>query len=172
MIQGNDGGANVSLNGGRSWSSIFNQPTAQFYHVTTDNRNPYWVYGSQQDNTSLALASRSANGAITTQEWIQPGGGESGYIAVHPDDPNIVYGGAIGSGLGHGRLIRYDGSSYEERLVTAWPEVVGMGRGAEDVKFRFQWTFPVEFSPHDPDILYACSQYRPQIDGRGHTPGN
>ena len=169
MVQGNDGGANVSLNGGRSWSTIFNQPTAQFYHVTTDNRHPYWVYGSQQDNTALGLASRSANGAITTQEWIQPGGGESGYIAIDPRDPNIVYGGAIGSGLGHGRLVRYDGSTFEERLVTAWPEVMGMGRGAESVKYRFQWTFPIEFSPHNPEVLYACSQYVHRSTDEGHS---
>ncbi len=104
MIEGNDGGANVTFNGGLSWSSIFNQPTAQFYHVTTDNQVPYRLYGSQQDNTALTVPSASATGAITQADWYQPGGGESGYIAVKATDSNIVVGGAIGSGAGNGRL--------------------------------------------------------------------
>ncbi len=159
MIEGNDGGANVTLNGAETWSSIYNQPTAQFYHAIADNRHPYRVYGSQQDNTALALPSRSANGAITTQEWYQPGGGESGYIAIRPDNPNIVYGGAIGSGAGNGRLLRYDHETFEERAINVWPEVTGMGRGAEALKYRFQWTFPIELSPFDPNTLYVTSNH-------------
>jgi photosystem II stability/assembly factor-like uncharacterized protein len=159
MIEGNDGGANVTLNGAESWSSIYNQPTAQFYHAIADNQNPYKVYGSQQDNTAFALPSRSANGAITMQEWMQPGGGESGYIAIRPDNPNIVYGGAIGSGAGNGRLIRYNHETFEERAINVWPEVTGMGRGAEALKYRFQWTFPIELSPFDPNVLYVTSNH-------------
>lgn len=157
MIEGNDGGANVSFNGGLSWSTIYNQPTAQFYHVTTDDRTPYRLYGSQQDNTALSVPSSSLRGAITETEYFEPGGGESGYIAIKPDDNNIVYGGAIGSGAGHGRLLRFDQRTMETRVVTVWPEVHGMGRGAEALKYRFQWTFPITFSPHDPNTLYVTS---------------
>ena len=157
MIEGNDGGANISLNGGKSWSTIYNQPTAQFYHVTTDDRSPYRLYGSQQDNTALSVPSSSIRGAITETEYFEPGGGESGYIAIKPDDNNIVYGGAIGSGAGNGRLLRFDQRTMETRIVTPWPEVQGMGRGAGSMKYRFQWTFPIVFSPHDPNTLYATS---------------
>jgi photosystem II stability/assembly factor-like uncharacterized protein len=159
MIEGNDGGANVTLNGGETWSSIYNQPTAQFYHVIADNQHPYKIYGSQQDNTAFALPSQSGNGAITLQESMQPGGGESGYIAIRPDNPNIVYGGAIGSGAGNGRLIRYNHETFEERAINVWPEVTGMGRGAEALKYRFQWTFPIEISPYDPNVLYVTSNH-------------
>lgn len=157
MIEGNDGGACVTYNGGASWSTILNQPTAQFYHVTADTRFPYHIYGSQQDNTAMALPSYSNLGAITQLEWEKPGGGESGYIAVKPDNPNIIFGGAIGSGAANGRLIRYDRSTKQERNVTAWPEDTGWGDPALDLKYRFQWTFPIQFSPHDPNVLYIAS---------------
>jgi photosystem II stability/assembly factor-like uncharacterized protein len=167
MIEGNDGGANVTYNGGRSWSSIYNQPTAQFYHVTTDNRVPYYLYGSQQDNTAIAGPSSSQRGAITLSEWFQPGGGESGYIAVKPTDENIVFGGAIGSGAGNGRLIKYDRRTNASAVMTVWPEVQGMGRGAEDLKYRFQWTFPIVYSSHDGTTLYVTSNvvHRSTDDG-------
>ncbi len=155
MIEGNDGGACVSFNGGASWSTIYNQPTAQFYHVTTDTRVPYRIYGSQQDNSALSLPSRSMVGAIGPSEWFVPGGGESGYIAVRPDQPDIIYGGAIGSGFGNGLLWRHDQATQSDRNITVWPEVVGMGEGADALKYRFQWTFPVELSPHDPSVLYV-----------------
>jgi photosystem II stability/assembly factor-like uncharacterized protein len=159
MIQGNDGGACVSFNGGASWSTIYNQPTAQFYHVAADTQFPYRVYGSQQDNSAITVPSRTVRTAITEQDWYVPGGGESGYIAIHPDNPNIVYGGAIGSGPGDGLLYRYDHATQQVRNITVWPESKGMGAGAKDVKYRFQWTYPIEFSPHDPRVLYACSQH-------------
>ncbi|HSH64419.1 MAG TPA: glycosyl hydrolase, partial [Bacteroidia bacterium] len=88
IILGNDGGALVTLNGGKSWSSIYNQPTAEMYHVTVDNQFPYRVYGAQQDNTTMSVPSRSRNVAIIFPDWKEIGGGESGYIAVHPDDPD------------------------------------------------------------------------------------
>jgi photosystem II stability/assembly factor-like uncharacterized protein len=156
MIEGNDGGACVTFNGGLTWSTLYNQPTAQFYHVTADQRIPYRVYGSQQDNTAICLPSRSSRGAIASTEWYEPGGGESGYIAVDPRNPDIVYGGAIGSGFGNGRLLRYDHRTGQERNVTIWPETTGMGDGAKDLKYRFQWTFPIQFSPHDPGTLYVA----------------
>ena len=159
MIEGNDGGACVTYNGGLTWSSIYNQPTAQFYHVTTDNRVPYRVFGSQQDNTAMSVPSESARGAITQTEWWEPGGGESGYIAVKPDNPEVIFGGGVGSGAGDGRLIRFDHSTGETRIVTVWPEVTGMGRGAKHYKYRFQWTFPIHFSKHDANTLYTTSNH-------------
>jgi len=159
MIEGNDGGACVSFNGGLSWSTIYNQPTAQFYHVAADTRFPYRVYGSQQDNSAITLPSRSLKGPITAQDWYVPGGGESGYIAIRPDNPNIVYGGAIGSGPGDGLLYRYDHGTDQVRNITVWPESKGMGGGAADLKYRFQWTYPIELSPHDPQTLYVTSQH-------------
>ncbi len=146
MIEGNDGGACVSFNGGVTWSTLYNQPTAQLYHVFADQRQPYHLYASQQDNSAMRIPSLASRGAITMVDWIEPGGGESGYIAVHPDDPNIVIGGAIGSGSGNGRLTHYDCRTDQERVINVWPEATNMGVGAIDLKYRFQWTFPVFFS--------------------------
>jgi photosystem II stability/assembly factor-like uncharacterized protein len=159
MIQGDDGGAYVSYDGGRTWSSILNQPTAQFYHVTTDDHMPYNVYGSQQDNWPMKLPSAEFEGAISWKDHVEPGGGESGYIAISRNPPHRVIGGAVGSGSGHGRLIAWNPETGQKRNVTVWPEDYGKGAGAIDMKYRFQWTFPVEFSPHDPGVLYACSNH-------------
>ena len=155
MIEGNDGGACVSFNGGQSWSTIYNQLTAQFYHVSIDDQHPYRVYGTQQDNSSVSVPSASENGGITWGDCYPAGTGESGYIAVHPRDPNIVYVGAVGSSPGGGgALQRYDHRTRQIRLVTVWPEVY-YGWGAKDLRYRFAWTFPIVFSPHDPETLYA-----------------
>ncbi len=153
MIQGNDGGASVSFTGGASWSSIYNQPTAEFYHVTTDNQVPYRVYGAQQDNTTISLPSRSALAGITQSDSYEVGGGESGYIAVRPDNPNIIFAGNY-----HGYLTRYDHLTRQDRNITVWPEAV-TGWGAKDVKYRFQWTFPIILSPHDPNVLYVTGNH-------------
>jgi photosystem II stability/assembly factor-like uncharacterized protein len=156
MIEGNDGGACVSFNGGASWSSIHNQPTAQFYHLATDNQFPYRVYGTQQDNSAISTPSRSYKGAILWQDCYAVGSSESGHIAVHPGDPNIVYSGAVGSAPGGGGvLLRYDHRSGQVRIVTVWPELYG-GWGAGDLRYRFQWTFPILLSPHDSDVLYCA----------------
>jgi len=159
MIEGNDGGACVTYDGGRSWSTILNQPTAQFYHVATDERMPYHVYGSQQDNWAMRLPSIGFEGAISWKDYVEPGGGESGYIAISPKPPHLVFGGGIGTGLGHGRLIAWNPETGQKRNVTVWPEVVGFGGGADTLKYRFQWTFPVEISTHDPDTIYIGSNY-------------
>ncbi|HLZ31052.1 MAG TPA: glycosyl hydrolase [Chloroflexota bacterium] len=159
MIEGNDGGACVTLDGGRSWSSVLNQPTAQFYHVTTDEQVPYNVYGPQQDNWAMRLPSQSMEGAISWKDYVEPGGGESGYIAISRKAPHLVFGGGIGTGLGHGRLIAWNPETGQKRNVTVWPEVFGMGGGADSLKYRFQWTFPVELSPHDDNVLYICSNF-------------
>jgi photosystem II stability/assembly factor-like uncharacterized protein len=156
MIEGNDGGACVSFNGGASWSTIYNQPTAQFYHVATDTRFPYRVYGTQQDNTAMCVPSRSEKGAILPSQCYPVGSSESGYIAVRPDNPHVVYSGAIGSAPGGGGvMLRYDQATEQVRIITVWPEMYG-GWGAKDLKYRFQWTYPIVLSPHDPNILYAA----------------
>ena len=160
MVRGNDGGACVSFNGGLSWSSIYNQPTAQLYHVCADNRFPYRVYGSQQDNTAITLPSASVDGAIHERDWYAPGGGESGYIAVKPDDPDIVVAsGPIGQRAYNDLMTMYNHRTGQKWIITAWPELYGWGVGAERMKYRFQWTFPILFSRHDPDVLYVCSQH-------------
>ncbi len=155
MVQGNDGGACVSFNAGITWSSIYNQPTAQFYRMDTDNRYPYRVFATQQDNTSIAVPSASYWGAITLGDCSYPGTGESGFIAVHPDDPNIVYCGAVGSSPGGaGALQRYDYRTSQIQLVNVWPEE-STGIAPKDMRYRFAWTFPIVFSPHDSNVLYA-----------------
>jgi photosystem II stability/assembly factor-like uncharacterized protein len=155
MIEGNDGGACVSFNGGMTWSSIYNQPTAQIYRIDIDNRYPYRVYGTQQDNTSISVPSATQWGAITLGDCSYPGTGESGFIAVHPEDPNIVYCGAIGSSPGgSGALQRYDDRTGQMQLVNVWPEE-STGIAPCDMKYRFAWTYPIVFSPHDSDVIYA-----------------
>jgi len=153
LIQGNDGGATVSFNGGESWSTIYNQPTMEFYHVTTDNQVPYRLYGAQQDNSTISVPSRSNLAAITQVDTYEVGGGESGYIAVRPDDPNIVFAGNFA-----GTITRYDHRTGQRQNIHAWPEETA-GWGAKDVKYRFQWTFPILISPHDPNTLYITSQF-------------
>ncbi|MEZ4608573.1 MAG: hypothetical protein R2865_17735, partial [Deinococcales bacterium] len=154
MVQGNDGGACVSLNGGATWSSIYNQPTAQFYHLDVDNQKPYRVYGTQQDNSSLSVPSRSPNTSIHWSDCYIAGSAESGYIAVHPKDPNIVFVGAIGSSPGGGNALqRYDHKTKQIRLVTTWPEAM-TGYGSSEHKYRFAWTYPLFFSPHDANTIY------------------
>ncbi|HKE32504.1 MAG TPA: glycosyl hydrolase, partial [Candidatus Angelobacter sp.] len=152
MIESNDGGANVSTNGGASWTAQSNQPTAQFYHVVTDNRFPYYVYGAQQDNSTVGIASASERGGIDRPSWYPVGGGESGYIAPDPHDPEIVYAGSYG-----GEITRYDHHTGQEQNVTPWP-LNPIGSGAVDQKYRFQWTEPIVFSPHDPNVLYFAAQ--------------
>jgi len=127
MVSANDGGACVTFTGGKAWTNEDNQPTAQFYHVITDNRFPYYVYGAQQDNSTVAIASRNNGFGISTRDWYAVGGGESGYIAPHPVNPNIVYAGSYG-----GYLTRYDHSTGEERNIMPWPENP-MGAGAADL---------------------------------------
>jgi photosystem II stability/assembly factor-like uncharacterized protein len=166
MIEGNDGGAIVSFNGGRSWSSIGNQPTAQFYRVALDQDFPYHVYGAQQDNSTVGTASRGDGGAITEREWHSVGGGESGWIAPDPSDSNIVYAGSY-----DGLLTRYDHRTGTTRNVTVWPDNP-MGYGVEAMKYRFQWNYPLIFSPHDHKLLYAGANVllKTTNEGQSWTP--
>ncbi|MEQ1699337.1 MAG: glycosyl hydrolase [Ilumatobacteraceae bacterium] len=167
MIGADDGGAWVSFNAGGSWSTIYNQLTAQFYHVATDDRFPYTVYGSQQDNSSIAVPSRTGLGAITWANCFPPGTAESGYVAVKPDDPDIVYVGAIGSSPGGGdALQRYDHRTKQIQLVNVWPEAYHDGNTAE---VRFQWTYPIMFSPHDSNTLYAAGNRLFRTIDEGHS---
>ena len=168
IIEGNDGGAHVSYNGGVTWSTVFNQPTAQFYHLDTDNEFPYRVYGTQQDNTAISVPTNvPSKGVILYSDCYPVGPSESGHIAVHPIDPNIVYSGAIGSSPGGGgNLLRYDHKSGQVRIVTVWPEVINAW-GAIAAKYRFNWTFPILFSPHDPNILYCTGNRAFRSDDEG-----
>ena len=156
MIEGADGGACVSFNGGDTWSTIYNQLTAQFYRLDTDNRFPYNVYATQQDNSAISVPSGANDIAINWADCHSVGSSESGHIAVHPANPDVVFSGAIGSSPGGGgNLLRYDRGTGQTRIVTVWPEDYS-GVGAKDMKHRFQWTFPILFSPHDSNTLYVA----------------
>jgi photosystem II stability/assembly factor-like uncharacterized protein len=153
LINGNDGGATVSFDGGSTWSSILNQPTAQFYHVTTDNQWPYRILGAQQDNSTVSIASRSDDGSIGERDYFPVAGCENATIAVDPRNPNITYGGCY-----TGFLSRVDRAARQERDISIWMANYD-GLPASDVPYRFQWTFPVLISPHDPRTLYVASQF-------------
>jgi photosystem II stability/assembly factor-like uncharacterized protein len=164
MIESNDGGGNVSTNGGRTWTDQ-DFPTAQFYHVTTTNHFPYRVCGAQQDNSTVCLPSRPVSGS-DLQDFYDAGGGESGYIAVRPDNPDIIYAGSYG-----GYLSRKDTRTGIERDINPWP-LNPMGHDARDAKYRFQWTFPIVLSPHDPNTLYIGSSviFKSTDEGSSWTP--
>jgi hypothetical protein len=149
MIESNDGGANVSTDQGRTWSTQGNQPTAQFYRVSTDNHFPYRILGAQQDNSAVRILSRGQGGGIGPGDWEETAGGESGYIVADPRNPDIVYGGSYG-----GLLTRVNHATGEIRDVNPWPNDP-MGAGAESAQYRFQWNFPILFSPNDPKTLYV-----------------
>ncbi|MFQ5706842.1 MAG: WD40/YVTN/BNR-like repeat-containing protein [bacterium] len=152
LIVASDQGTVISLDNGRTWSSWYNQPTAQFYHVTTDNKFPYRVYGSQQDAGTVSIISRSDYGEITFRDWQPVGGGESGYIAVDPQDPNIVYGGNV-----YGDLHRFDRTTGQFQIITAWP-LREFARPLPKRKYRFGWTPAVVFDPLDPASFYLGAQ--------------
>lgn len=165
MIEGNDGGANVSEDGAQSWTDQ-RQATAQFYRVTLDGEFPYNVYGAQQDNSTIRIASRTTDAGINERHWWDVGGGESGWIAPHPKDANIVFAGSYG-----GYLTRYDHRTGQTRSINVWPDNP-MGYGAEGMKYRFQWNFPIFFSPHDPGLLYTAGNmlFSTTNEGQGWQP--
>ncbi len=152
MIIADDGGAQISFDAGENWSTYYNQPTAQYYRVVTDNHFPYRIYGAQQDNSTQRVLHRTDGYSIGEHDWEVTAGGESGYLAVDPLDEDVVYGGSY-----DGYLERKNHRTGESRSVNAWPDNP-MGSGAEGAKYRFQWNFPIFFSPHDPKKLYAASQ--------------
>ncbi len=149
MIIGDDGGAQVSFDAGDNWSTMNNQPTAQFYRVSTDNHFPYHVLAAQQDNSTVRILSRTYDNSIDDKDWERTAGFESGYVVADPTNPEIVYGGNYG-----GYLSRYDHRTKENRAISVWPDNA-IGSGADVLKYRFQWNFPIFFSPHDPKKLYA-----------------
>ena len=152
MIEANDGGATITTDGGVTFSAL-DMPTAQIYHVSTDNAFPYNILGAQQDNSSIRIPSRTFGNGITKEDWTSTAGGESGYIAAKPNNPDIVFGGSYG-----GDLSWFNHRTKTSRAVDPWPDNP-MGHGAEDLEHRFQWTFPIVFSHHNPDLLYTCSQF-------------
>ena len=153
MIIGDDGGAQVSFDGGDNWSTYHNQPTAQFYRVVTDNSFPYRIYAAQQDNTTIRIPHRTTGRVIGERDWEVTAGSESAHIAVDPQNNDIVYGGSYG-----GYLSRLNHQTEEEHAINVWPDNP-MGWGAEGMKYRFQWNFPIFFSPHEKDKLYAASNH-------------
>lgn len=170
MIEGNDGGACVSFDGGESFSSIYNQLTAQFYRMDVDDAFPYRVYGTQQDNSSVRVPSDTVDGGIAWSNCAITGTGESGFIAVDPRNNDVVYVGAVGSSPGgQGALQRADLRSQQIRLVNVWPEAYGGDIGPKDLRYRFPWTFPILFSPHDPSILYTAGNVVFRSTDEGQT---
>ncbi len=148
----NDGGVSISTDGGKTWTTQNNQPTAQFYHVATDNAFPYHVCGAQQDNTNLCIASQTDWGAIGRQDWYEAGDGECGFVVPDPRDWHIIYSNSEST------IVRYDRSKKQVEDVSVWP-LDNSGHGAVDLTYRFQWTAPLMLSPHNPDVLYAAAQY-------------
>lgn len=151
MAIADDGGAQVSFDGGGNWSTYLNQPTAQFYRVATDNHFPYRIYGAQQDNSTVRVAHRTDGRYISMRDWEPTAGGESAHIAVDPLNNDIVYGGSYG-----GYLTRVEHDTKQEQAINVWPDNP-MGYGAEGMKYRFQWNFPIFFSPHNSKRLYTTS---------------
>jgi photosystem II stability/assembly factor-like uncharacterized protein len=151
MIMGDDGGAQITYDGGETWSTYHNQPTAQYYRVATDDSFPYRIYVAQQDNGTIRIPHRTTGRSISDSDWEETAGGESAHIAIDPKNNDIVYGGSYG-----GFLTRYNHKTKSQRAVNVWPDNP-MGHGAEGMKYRFQWNFPILFSQHEPNKLYAFS---------------
>ncbi len=163
MIIGDDGGAQISYDGGETWSSYYNQPTAQFYRVTTDNAFPYRIYVAQQDNSTLRIKHRSDGSSIDEDDWEPTAGGESAHIAVDPLNNDIVYGGSY-----DGFLTRVNHDKNTVRGINVWPDNP-MGHGAEGMKYRFQWNFPIVFSKHNPQKLYTFSNHVHVSENEGQS---
>jgi len=151
MIIGDDGGAQISFDGGENWTTYHNQPTAQFYRVSTDNHFPFRIYGAQQDNSSVRILHRTDGAYITEQDWERTAGGEAGHHAIYPKNEEIVLGGEYG-----GLMVRLNHETNETQATNVWPNNP-LGHGVEDMKYRFQWNYPLFFSKHDPQKLLAFS---------------
>lgn len=157
-----DGGASVSTDGGETWSTEDNQPTAQFYHVAVDNAFPYHIYGAQQDNSNLGIASRGESGVIAREDWFQAGDGETGFVIPDPRDWHVIY------SNNEGFITRYDKSKELYQDVSVWP-LDNSGHGASDLKHRFQWVSPLLLSPHDPDTIYTAGEAVFKSTDQGHS---
>ena len=163
MIMGDDGGAQITYDGGETWSTYHNQPTSQFYRVTTDNHFPYRIYVAQQDNSTIRISHRSSGSSISEDDWERTAGGESAHIAVDPKNNDIVYGGSY-----DGFLTRVNHKTETIRSISVWPDNP-MGHGAEDMKYRFQWNFPIIFSKHNPNRLYTFSNHVHVTENEGQS---
>jgi photosystem II stability/assembly factor-like uncharacterized protein len=161
MINANDGGANVSFDGGATWSRQDNQPTAQFYRVNTDNTFEYRIYGGQQDNSSVAIRSRSRDGTIGRDDWEIHGGCESAHVAFDPDNPRYTYAGCY-----LGLIEEFDTETRTARSVKAYEEL-GLGVVATEQKYRFNWNAPIHVSSHDPSVIYHAAQVLLRSNDRG-----
>jgi photosystem II stability/assembly factor-like uncharacterized protein len=163
MVVADDGGAQVSFDAGENWSTYMNQPTAQIYRVSTDNSFPYRILGAQQDNSTFRIKSRSRSNGITQNDWEPTAGAESGYVVADPANPDIVYGGNYG-----GYLSRLNHKTGENRAISVWPDNP-MGAGADVQKYRFQWNFPIFFSPHNTKRLYTAGNALFVTENEGAT---
>jgi len=164
IIEASDGGASISFDRGRTWSTVYNQPTAQFYHVSVDNRFPYYLYGAQQDNSSIAIASMDDEGAILARDWYDASNGEAGFVLADPRDANIVY------GTNENLINRFNKQTMQMQVISVWPADVS-GHAAKDLEHRFNWTSPLAMSPFDPDTLYYGMErlYKTTDDGHSWT---
>jgi photosystem II stability/assembly factor-like uncharacterized protein len=165
IANANDGGASISTDGGKTWTTQNNQPTAQFYHVAVDNAFPYHIYGAQQDNSNVGIASRTDSGVIGREDWFQAGGGECGFVLPDPRDWHIIYSNS------EGYLSRYDKNKEQASDASVWP-VDNAGHGAVDLQHRFQWVSPLLLSPHNPDTIYTAAEcvFKSTDQGNSWTP--
>ncbi len=164
MVLADDGGAQVTVNGGKTWSTYYNQPTAELYGVVVDNQIPYRVYGAQQDNTAISLpAWTSSNTLHPKSTWTNPGGCETGPVALHPDHPEITWGGCYG-----GAINRVDHRTGQYRNVILYPQLQ-LGEAGKNLRHRFQWVAPIVVSPHDPNVVYHGSQFVNRTTDGGMT---
>lgn len=163
MIEGNDGGAAVTVNGGKTWTTQYNQPTAEFYRLTIDNQFPYRLYAAQQDNSTISVPSRAQSRISPEAEWFAVGGGESGHIAVDPRNPNLIYAGNY-----IGQITRFDRQKGHSKDVVAYPQMHD-GTAPRDIVYRFQWNAPIRISPHNPEVVYHCSQFVHRTQDGGRT---
>src|SRR5438477_2848868 len=164
IANANDGGVNISTDGGKNWTTQNNQPTAQFYHVAVDNAFPYHIYGAQQDNSNVGIASRSDSGVIARENWFEAGGGECGFVVPDPRDWHIIY------SNNEGFINRFDKNKQEVQDVSPMP-IDNAGHGAVDSTHRFQWVSPLMLSPHNPDVLYTAGEcvFKSTDDGQSWT---
>jgi len=158
----NDGGASISTDGGKTWTTQNNQPTAQFYHVAVDNAFPYHIYGAQQDNSNVGIASRTDSGVIGREDWFIAGDGECGFVVPDPRDWHIIYSNS------EGYAVRYDKNKQELQDISPVP-LDNAGHGAVDLAHRFQWVSPLMLSPHNPDVLYTAGECVFKSADHGHS---
>ena len=164
LINGSDGGATVSLDGGKTWSQSDNQPTAQFYHVSVDRSFPYRVYGAQQDSSNVWIKSADDEGVIDQHDWDTAGGGECGFVFADPRDPDIIYSDS------ENVINRFNRHTFQSENISVWP-FDASGRAASELEHRFNWTSPLMMSPHDPDTLYWGAErlFKTTDDGKSWT---